>query len=384
MDRPIPTSEESALAVTIVAFGTYEVAKHPRVGIVIDGLRAHGLHVSEINRPLGLNTAERVRMLKQPWRLPGLAWRVVSRWRELGRLARSHRRRHGEPEAVLVGYMGHFDVLLARRVFPRSTIVLDHLIFAADTAQDRGASGLRVRLLQRLDRWALNAADVALVDTVEHLEMLPEQDKGVHVPVGARAEWFAARTSHRAEADAPLSIVFFGLFTPLQGAPTIAAALRLARESGAEFTATMIGTGQDYEQARSAAGDLSGVDWVDWVAPDDLPALVARHDVCLGVFGTSSKARRVVPNKVYEGAAAGCAIITGDTPPQRATFGEAAVFATPGSPRALADAIVELAGSRARVDRARAAAADAAEMFRAEHVVAPLLARLAAAAGGGR
>ena len=42
----------------------------------------------------------------------------------------------------------------------------------------------------------------------------------------------------------------------------------------------------------------------------DLPALVAGHDVCLGIFGTGDKALRVVPNKVFQGAAAGCAIVT--------------------------------------------------------------------------
>ena len=39
-------------------------------------------------------------------------------------------------DAVLVGYLGHFDVLLARRLFRRIPVVLDHLIFAADTAAE--------------------------------------------------------------------------------------------------------------------------------------------------------------------------------------------------------------------------------------------------------
>ncbi|KQZ05154.1 hypothetical protein ASD19_03965 [Microbacterium sp. Root53] len=365
----------------IVSFGTYDAVKHPRVGIIVDGLRERGLEVRELNRPLGFSTAERVRMLKQPWRLPAFAWRLLTCWIALARDARALRRAGIVPEAVLVGYMGHFDVLLARRLFRRSTIVLDHLIFAGDTAQDRGAEGLRVRLLRGLDHRALAAADIVLVDTVEHLEMLPDRSKGVHVPVGARAEWFDARPATDAPADGPLSLVFFGLFTPLQGAPTIAEALRRAHQAGAEFTATIVGTGQDYDAARAAAGDLHGVTWLDWVDAHELPALVARHDVCLGVFGTSGKARRVVPNKVYEGAAAGCAIITGDTAPQRAAFGDAALYAAPGDAAALADVIAELAGSRDRVTAARAAAAAAAESFRAVDVVAPLVDRLATRGG---
>ncbi|WOF24178.1 glycosyltransferase [Microbacterium betulae] len=361
---------------TIVAFGTYDAAKHPRAGIVIDGLREHGHEVLEINRPLGFSTAERVRMLQQPWRLPALAWRLLRCWLALWREARALRRRAGEPDAVLVGYLGHFDVLLARRAFPRSTIVLDHLVFAGDTARDRGAEGWRVRLLRGLDARALAAADIVLVDTAEHGALLPEGVEGIHVPVGARAEWFDARESRDDAAGSALSLVFFGLFTPLQGAPVIARALRLAQEAGARFIATIVGTGQDHAQARAEAGDIDGVTWIDWVEPGALPALVARHDVCLGVFGTSDKARRVVPNKVYEGAAAGCAVLTSDTPPQRAAFDGGALFTAAGDPEELAAAIVALAEDPGRRAELRALATSASERFRARSVVTPLALRL--------
>ena len=54
--------------------------------------------------------------------------------------------------------------------------------------------------------------------------------------------------------------------------------------------------------------------WIDWVDADELPGVVAEHDVCLGIFGTTDKAPRVVPNKVYQGVASGCAVVTSDTP----------------------------------------------------------------------
>lgn len=49
---------------TVLAFGTYSVRKHPRVGILIDGLRKNGCNVEEINQPLLLSTAQRVEILK--------------------------------------------------------------------------------------------------------------------------------------------------------------------------------------------------------------------------------------------------------------------------------------------------------------------------------
>jgi glycosyltransferase involved in cell wall biosynthesis len=171
--------------------------------------------------------------------------------------------------------------------------------------------------------------------------------------------------------------VFYGLYTPLQGAPVIGAAL--AQIAGAPVEVTMIGHGQDEAAAKTAAAANPGVRWLDWVPAADLPALAASHDVCLGIFGTGDKALRVVPNKVFQGAAAGCAIVTSDTPPQRRTLGDAAVLVPPGDPQALAAALVRLAGDRAELARLRRQARELAEReFAPGQIVAPLARRLAA------
>ncbi|MFT4157034.1 MAG: glycosyltransferase [Microbacterium sp.] len=355
----------------IIAFGTYDKERHPRVGILIDGLRAHGHEVIELNRPLGLSTAERVRMLKQPWRLPVLGIRLLSRWCALAADALRIARSGQHADAVLVGYMGHFDVFLARVLFRRSKIVLDHLIFAGDTAVDRGSGGMKARLLDALDRRAIGAADIVAVDTDEHLAMLPEPSKGVMVPVGARAEWFDAPAATASERG--VSAVFFGLYTPLQGAAVIAAGIAAALDRGAPLRATMIGTGQDWERARTALGEHEAVEWLEWVPAQDLPGVVASHDISFGVFGTSGKAMRVVPNKVYESAASGCAIITSDTAPQRSALGDAALLLPAGDHEAIADALVELCANPDQLGALRAAARARAEAFRAERVVEPLL-----------
>src|SRR5262249_43085672 len=121
----------------------------------------------------------------------------------------------------------------------------------------------------------------------------------------------------------------------------------------------------------------TAVRWLDWVPAAELPALVAAHDVCLGIFGTGDKALRVVPNKVFQGAAAGCAVITSDTPPQRRVLGDAAVLVPPGDPEALASALLALANDREALLKLRHAAhLLAAERFTPEQVVAPLTDRL--------
>ncbi|HTF12721.1 MAG TPA: glycosyltransferase [Asanoa sp.] len=363
-----------------LAFGTYDVHRHPRVGVLIEGLRAAGDEVVEVNVPLELDTAGRVAMLRQPWRLPKLAWLLARCWTLLAVRAR----RAGSADAVLVGYLGHFDVRLARRLFRRRTpIVLDHLVSAAGTARDRsltaGGGGLKSKLMRWIDRGALRSADVVVVDTDEHLAALPADaaPRGVVALVGAGQQWFAAGAARPAtRPEGPLKVVFVGLFTPLHGTEYLGAALaELAADDGIEVT--MVGKGQDYDACRAAAAANPRVNWVDWVTAAELPAMVAAHDVSLGIFGTTEKAQNVVPTKVFQGAAAACAIVTSDTAPQRRTLGDDALFIPPGDASALTATLRQLAGDPALLAAyQRKAAARAADQFAAATVVEPIRAKV--------
>jgi len=398
-----------------IIFGTYDTAMHPRIATIAEGLAARGFDVTECNIPLGLTTADRVDMLAKPWKVGGLVARLASRW--LGLAAQARRlSKHGlgRPDVVVVGYLGHFDVHLARLLYRRGKvpIVLDHLISAANTAKDRRLDGgLKTKLLRLIDAAALRAADIVVVDTEEHLEIVPEKyrSKAVVVQVGAPTPWHEAAAelsvgpepSGDAESPGnaelpgnaespgnpggPLKVVFYGLYTPLQGTPVIGEAL--GRLAGAPVEVTMIGRGQDEAETRRAAAANQSVRWLDWVPAAELPALVAAHDVCLGIFGTGDKALRVVPNKVFQGAAAGCAVITSDTAPQRRVLGtvsqesgsqeSGAILVPPGDPAALADALRRLADDREALLKLRHAARQlAAERFTPEQVVGPLTDRL--------
>ena len=362
----------------VLLFGTYDTSLHPRIATIAEGLRAHGIEVPECNAPLGLDTAARVRILARPWLVPALLARLARRGTTLARAAR----RLPVPDVVLVGYLGHFDVHLARFLFRRTPLVLDHLVGASGTARDRRLGGMtRQAMLRMIDAAALRAADVIVVDTEEHLSRLPgwHRARAVVVPVGAPTAWHLAGRPADGGAGGPLRVVFYGLYTPLQGTPVIGAAL--GRIAGESIQVTMIGHGQDQATTMAAAGRASGVRWLDWVPAGELPGLVAGHDVCLGIFGTGDKALRVVPNKVFQGAAAGCAIVTSDTAPQRRAIAGAGMLVPPGDPDALAAALLELAGDRGELARLRRRARElAGEHFSPDRIVIPLVQALATAA----
>ena len=358
-------------------FGSYDADLHPRVAVLRDGLAARGWQVDELNAPLGASTADKVAAASSPRAAAVLARRQAASWRRLARGARGQ----GDPDVVIVGYLGHADVHLARLLFRRSTIVLDHLVGLADTITDRAlGGGMTVRALGGADRAALAAADLVVVDTSLQAANLPEsaRAKTVVVPVGAGDEWFAAAAS--GDPEGPLRVVFFGLYTPLQGAPVIGRAIDLLRAEPIEFT--MVGHGQDLAATRAAAGDSPRVRWIDWVAPAELPALVAGNDVCLGIVGTAAKAQRVVPTKVYQGMAAGCAVVTGDTPAS-AALGDAVLRVPVGDADTLAATLRDLHTDKELLHMARRRAQAGASSVTPAAVTAALDARLSAAAPGG-
>jgi glycosyltransferase involved in cell wall biosynthesis len=109
-----------------------------------------------------------------------------------------------------------------------------------------------------------------------------------------------------------------------------------------------VGDGQTYGAAFSLAEKLQVKNVTfhcRWLPPEDL---MAKHilpaDVCLGIFGDSSKARRVVPIKVFVALAMGKPVITGDSPAAREvlTHGTDAILCQMANPHALAQAILLL------------------------------------------
>ncbi|MGW0661413.1 glycosyltransferase family 4 protein [Streptodolium elevatio] len=376
----------------VMVFGTYDTTVHPRVGILVEGLQRQGVDVVVCNAALD---QEDLSSARPPRNRQGGS-RTKARVRhaaKLGQLA-ARARRLPKPDAVLCGYRGRVDIQIARRLFPHVPLVLDHLESVDDVADRTGrAPRAGLRFAMRIEASAIRAADLVLVDTEEHRRMLAPADRqrAVVVPIGAAPHWFDAGRDvgadlepapEPASTEHPLRIVAYGLYSPVQGAPVIGAALR--QLDGYPLAVTMVGRGLQLQRTRDLVGQDPRVRWHAWVPGSELPRLVARHDVCLGVFGTGAKALRVVPNKVFQGAAAGCAVVTSDTAPQHRLLGGAARFVPAGNPDALADTLRRLAGHPAEVARLRGAAVELArERFTPQSVVEPLVERLELMVGKG-
>ena len=248
-------------------------------------------------------------------------------------------------DAVVVGYPGHFDVPAARRLARGRPVIFNPLISLHETlVEDRGRFGAgspAAAILRQLDRLALRRADLVVADTAQNarhlaeLADLPDERLAVCF-VGAEERLFRPGRQPAQEFHA----LFVGKLIPLHGVETILAAAALAPE----IAFRVVGSGQlDALMTERPAN----VEWVDWVEYERLPEENQRAGCALGVFGTSTKAGRVIPNKAFQALACGTPLVTADTPAARELLvdGGSALLVPPGDAAALAAAVRRLATS---------------------------------------
>jgi glycosyltransferase involved in cell wall biosynthesis len=335
-------------------FGTYERA-YPRNAQVIACLRRAGVEVAEEHVSVWDD-------LREGWSAgPGRAARLVAAE------ARLFTRRPRGFDAFIVGYPGHFDLPAARHGARGRPVVFNPLVSLADTlVSDRGRfrpGSLPARALEAVDRRALRSADLVVADTQTHAQFLAEL-AGLDLVevcfVGAEERLFSPGWKPPERFGA----LFVGKLIPLQGVETILAAARLAPE----IPFRVVGSGQLAKLLTDRPANLEHVPWVEYHL---LPAELHGAGCALGIFGTTGKAQRVIPNKAFQALACGTPLVTADTPAARELLanGDSAMLVPPGDPAALADAVRALAADARLAERVAAGGRTAYERHASEAVL---------------
>ncbi len=300
----------------VAYFGTYD-SDYPRNAVLIAGLREHGVTVHEFRAPLPPLTAAQMATPRGALRLgSGVAAAHL-------RLAAQHRIELAV-DAVIVGYPGHFLVPFGRLLaaFRRAPLVFDPLVSLWDTfAGDRGlvdAGGWKATAARAVDHVAFSLPRLVLADTWAHAAFFQERlgvtrRRVAVVPVGALPEPRATGAARELGSDDTLTVVQYGRWSPLHGADVVLEAADLLRDEPVRFVLAGEGQLSSALKARIAGRGLDGVVWLGELEPAALRERVLAADVCLGVFGRSAKAARVVPNKVVDGLACGRPVVTADT-----------------------------------------------------------------------
>lgn len=353
----------------VLYWGTYD-AEYVRNRVIIEGLRQNGIRVDECHVRLWHGTTDKVQSARKSWFRPALILRLL--WAYVRLLIRYIGA--GKYDVLFVGYAGHLDVFPARMLswLSRKPLVFDAYLSIHETVvEDRclvKPGSLAERLLFRLEKTGCALADLVLLDTEANITYFSEKydlprEHFVRVWVGADPV-FQPMVCNR--EDGRFRALYFGKFIPLHGVEHIIRAAWLLRDRP-EIEFKFIGDGQTYDEMRKLASDLqlTNIIWGPrWLPPEQLAQEVACADVCLGIFGTSPKAQRVIPTKVYVALAMGKPVITADTPAAREllTDGENALLCKEGQTETLVQQISNVARSRKLLHEMEENAKDLAQL----------------------
>ncbi|MBC8359749.1 MAG: glycosyltransferase [Candidatus Aminicenantes bacterium] len=243
----------------------------------------------------------------------------------------------------------------------------------------------------KIDNWAFKLSDLVLADTQAHKDYycrmygLP-QEKVAVLPVGFDDDIFkpsVVRLPHYVRNDNSqvvrlprhyvprndiqvvpdkeerfkniqvvpdkeerFTVLFYGSFLPLHGVDVILQAAKKVYKKEPSIQFKIIGSGQTLPKVKSLAGELglSNVHFEDWLPQDKLPERITLSDICLGIFGETEKARRVVPHKIFQSMGMRKPVITTRTPAVEEVFShkENIFLISEPKPDLLSQAILEL------------------------------------------
>ncbi len=359
-------------------FGTYSLEEgYPRNRVIIEGLRRNGVEVVECHEDLWKGTSEKLAGIKDGFSITKKLASILNIYLKLIRKYRSI----GSYDAIIVGYAGHIDVFLARflNLLKRKPLIFDVFLSLYDTAVvDRKivpAGSVKAKLLHLIDRWSCRIADAVLLDTPAHIDYFVREfrlpaAKFHAIPVGSSLNMNDPTRIHTVK-DNKFNVLYFGSYIPLHGVDVILKAAKIIQDSHPEFISgsktmpgdeipkqvrddignnivfNLAGTGQLLPEMKALASSLGlkNVTFIDrFVKEDELAGMISNADICLGIFGKSDKALRVIPCKVYNCLAIGKPLITARTLATDGvlTHNENVCFCSPGDPESLAEALLAL------------------------------------------
>jgi colanic acid biosynthesis glycosyl transferase WcaI len=217
-------------------------------------------------------------------------------------------------------------------------------------------NSLSYRMLGWVARFLYARADahIAVTDaikdwTVDHYGV--DESNSTVIPAGVDSDFFksgeiSARDTLPADSSAPFVVTYVGTLGNAHGIEVVLEAAKQIETTHPQISFSIVGAGADYERLLDIVENdqISNVSFTGRVQRNQIPAILAKADLCLAVLRDSPVFRTAVPTKLYEYMAAGKPMITN-------VAGEATLLiersgsgmsVPPADAVALANAIVEL------------------------------------------
>ena len=311
--------------------GAYD-PEYPRNTVIKKGLRLNGVEVLEC----------RLRPGYKFWlRYPLLLSQYISSY--------------AKHDIFFVPEFCQKDVLLAKilSLFTSKKVVFDPLSPRYETKitdwKRKPPDSWQARWNFKIDYWSLKLSDFILADTQAHKDYYCQKynlssSKIEVLPVGYDDDLY--KPSGIEKKGNGFTVLFFGSFLPLHGVDVIMQSAKIVSGKDPSIKFIIIGSGQTMSLAETLAYKLglNNLRFEGWLPQSTLPKKIASSDICLGIFGSTEKAQRVVPHKIFQSLGMKKPLITTRTPAVEEFFSHCEnIFLIPEPrPELLAQAILEL------------------------------------------
>ena len=325
-------ANKSKKRLTVCYFGTY-TPEYSRNSILISGLKKNGVDVIEC-RTVSRGFLKYIDLIIKYWKI------------------------RNKYDIMIVGFQGVQAVILAK-FLTRKTIIFDAFASLYDSmVMDRKSvktNGFVARYYWWLDKISMTLADIVLFDTNEHISYASKEfgikkQKFRRIFVGADTGIFYPIKKENSPKN--FKVFFYGSFLPLHGIDCIVRAAKfLEKEKDIFFEIT--GWGPEKEKIMKLFNELKpdNLFFIGGLNKELLREKIAEADLCLGIFGNTSKTKRVIPNKVYDCVAMRKPVVTADTPAIRELFESGEIFFVNVSDHiSLANAIMTIKNNRELAD----------------------------------
>jgi len=257
-----------------------------------------------------------------------------------------------EYDIMLIPWRGILTFPLAKFIHRKPIIYFPAFSIYDTLVNDRKKikkNSLKARIVHFVDKQSCKWSDKVILESSEEINYfvnefgLPKK-KFDQLSFAADETIFVPQIQKTQEKE--FIVLFFGSFIPLHGLESIVESAKILK-SHEDILFKICGDGQTKKEIEKITQEsqLKNVQLLGLVSKDSLIDNIKNSDICLGLFGSTNKARKVVTNKVFQILASQKPLITMDSPAAREVFlenGKNCLLVPASDPKKLADAILFL------------------------------------------
>jgi len=219
-------------------------------------------------------------------------------------------------------------------------------------------NSLKARFVHFVDKLACNWVDKIVLESTEEINYFIKEfnickEKFYQLPLAADESIFFPQIIKKMKKD--FVVLFFGSFIPLHGIDIIVKAAIILKDDH-DIYFVICGDGQTKPDIEKLIDEnkVANVKLLGHVSKETLLENIINSDVCLGIFGNSYKAQKVVTNKAFQILVSQKPLITMESPAALESNLKNeinCILVPPSCPKKLAEAILFLKNNPKKLEK---------------------------------